>query len=99
VKRETPRARTVLIRHAEERLWAEGLSRARAYRVERRSSETWCAAYERGGNAWTAIFEGELPEDWRLLRTVAGWPVDAEPGARGRIGSPRPLVPHSRRVG
>jgi hypothetical protein len=79
VKPEVPRARTVLIRRAEEMLRAEGLSRARAYRVERRASETWWAAYERGGKAWTAVFDGELPQDWRLLRTLPGWPVAADP--------------------
>ena len=65
----------MLLREAEERLRAEGLWRAKAYRVERSPGNRWWAAYERRGAAWTAIFDGELPQDWRLLRTVAGWPI------------------------
>ncbi|HEY1238122.1 MAG TPA: hypothetical protein VGE91_07275 [Solirubrobacterales bacterium] len=72
---EAAKARSDLLRQAEQRLRAEGLWRARAYRVERRDPDRWWAAYERGGNAWTAIFAGELPQEWRLLRTLAGWPV------------------------
>jgi hypothetical protein len=68
-------AHSVLLRQAEERLRAEGLRRPKAYRVEQRAGNRWWAAYARRGNAWTAIFAGELPEDWRLLRTMEGWPV------------------------
>lgn len=70
-----PATHSVLLRQAEESLRAEGLRLAKAYRVERRARNRWWAAYERRGNAWTAIFAGELPEDWRLLRTLKGWPV------------------------
>jgi hypothetical protein len=70
-----PETHSVLLDRAEETLRAEGLRSANAYRVERRARNRWWAAYERRGNAWTAIFAGELPEDWRLLRTLEGWPV------------------------
>ena len=68
-------ARSSLLRQAERTLCAEGLRLAKAYRVERRARNTWWAAYTRGGHAWTAILAGELPEDWRLLETIEGWPV------------------------
>jgi len=74
-RRAAPAVHPALLRRAEEKLRAEGLRRAKAYRVERRARNRWWAAYARGGNAWTAIFAGELPEDWRLLRTMQGWPV------------------------
>jgi hypothetical protein len=70
-----PAGHRLLLRQAEEKLRAEGLRRAKAYRVERRAPNRWWAAYTRSGNAWTAIFAGELPENWRLLKTMAGWPV------------------------
>ena len=70
-----PATDTPLLHQAEGTLRAEGLLLAKVYRVERRARNRWWAAYERRGNAWTAIFAGELPEDWRLLRTMAGWPV------------------------
>jgi hypothetical protein len=64
-----------LLLQAEEKLRAEGLRRAKAYRVERRAPDLWWAAYARKGRAWTAIFGGNLPKDWQLLRTMEGWPV------------------------
>jgi hypothetical protein len=70
-----PSAHPMLLRRAEVKLRAEGLRSARAYSVERRGPNRWWAAYERRGHAWTAIFAGELPEEWRLLRTMEGWPV------------------------
>ena len=70
-----PATHSALVHQAEQKLRAEGLRRAKAYRVERRARDTWWAAYARRGNAWTAIFAGELPEDWRLLGTRQGWPV------------------------
>jgi hypothetical protein len=64
---------------------------AKAYRVERRARNRWWAAYTRGGHAWTAIFAGELPEDWRLLKTMEGWPVarGTELGAHELAGRAR----------
>ena len=47
----------------------EGLPRGEA------GPEIWWAAYVRHGKAWTAVFAGELPQDWQLLRTMEGWPV------------------------
>ncbi len=73
--RAAPVARSALLRQAEETLRAEGLRLAKAYRVERRARNRWWAAYARGGHAWTAILGGDLPEDWRLLKTIEGWPV------------------------
>lgn len=73
--RPAPGKRSTLLRQAEVTLRAEGLRLARAYRVERQGRDRWWAAYERGGHAWTAIFAGDLPGDWRLLRTMEGWPV------------------------
>lgn len=64
-----------LVLGAERKLQAEGLRRVKAYRVERRAPEIWWAAYVRHGKAWTAVFAGELPQDWQLLRTMEGWPV------------------------
>jgi hypothetical protein len=71
----TRAAQSDLLRQAEEKLQAEGLPRAKAYRVERHTGDTWWAAYTRRGSAWTAIFAGKLPGEWRLLRTIQGWPV------------------------
>lgn len=70
-----PTMHSMLLRQAEEKLRAEGLRQAKAYRVERRARDRWWAAYARRGNAWTAIFAGELPKDWHLLRTMEAWPV------------------------
>ena len=70
-----PATDTPLLHQAEETLRAEGLRLAKAYRVERRARNRWWAAYARGGHAWTAILGGDLPEDWRLLKTIEGWPV------------------------
>lgn len=64
-----------LLLRAERKLQAEGLRRVKAYRVEMRAPGIWWAAYARQGKAWTAVFAGELPQDWQLLRTIEGWPV------------------------
>ena len=71
------------LRQAEAKLRAEGLHRAKAYRIERRAPNRWWAAYSRRGRAWTAVFAGELPEDWRLLGTIDGWPVARKFESRG----------------
>ena len=85
--RAAPDADSLLLRRAEERLRVEGLHRATAYRIERRAPARWWAAYERRGNAWTAIFAGEVPEDWQLVRTLEGWPVTPDPGTAHELGA------------